>query len=51
MLGKLAGGVCRVNPVGSGQGPVPASCRYDYEPAVFGATGFVSSRSRPFVLY
>jgi hypothetical protein len=37
ILGRLAGG-CRVDPVGSGWGPVAGSCKYGDEPAGSGAT-------------
>jgi hypothetical protein len=37
ILGRLAG-ECRVDPVGSGQGPVAGSCEYGDEPSGSGAT-------------
>jgi hypothetical protein len=40
ILGKLAG-ECRLDPVGSGEGPVAGSCEYGDEPAGSGATELV----------
>jgi hypothetical protein len=39
---KLAGEGCRVDPVGSGYGPVAGSCKYGDAPTVSGATELVS---------
>jgi hypothetical protein len=35
---RRRGGGCRVNSVGSGQGPMMASCEYSHEPSGFGST-------------
>jgi hypothetical protein len=40
ILGRLAWG-CRVDLVGSGQGPVAGCCEYDDEPAGSGATELI----------
>jgi hypothetical protein len=40
ILGRLLE-ACRVDPVGSGYGPVAGSCEYDYEPSGTGATELV----------
>jgi hypothetical protein len=40
ILGEIRSGGegCRVNSVGSGQGPMMASCKYSHEPSGFGST-------------
>jgi hypothetical protein len=40
-LREIGWGVCRLDPVGSGQGPVAGSCEYGDEPSGSGATELV----------
>jgi hypothetical protein len=42
ILGRLAEGGVRVDPVGSGYRPVAVSCKYGDEPAGSGVTGLLS---------
>jgi hypothetical protein len=41
-LREIGWGECRLDPVGSGQGPVAGSCEYGDEPSGSGATELVS---------